>query len=150
MISTTPGGADLPPMSDEVIGYTSAGGPDPADPAAVVAFIVGLMRVYGGGSPYYDEAAMRAIAERDIARTANIASCLTNHFVMDFGEPNRHRLGEIHVPTLVVHGECDPVIPLAHGRALQKEIPGAELLVLDKVGHELPGSSRWRVRAGVL
>jgi len=71
-------------MSDEVIGYTSAGGPDPADPAAVVAFIVGLMRVYGGGSPYYDEAAMRAIAERDIARTANIASCLTNHFVMDF------------------------------------------------------------------
>jgi pimeloyl-ACP methyl ester carboxylesterase len=136
LISTTSGDADLPPMSDEFIRYTSSGGPDPADRAAVVEFIVGLMRVYSGDSPYYDEDAMRALAERDVARTGNIASCLTNHFVIDFGEPVR--FGDIHAPSLVVHGERDPVFPLGHGRALQNAIPGAELLILENAGHELP------------
>jgi pimeloyl-ACP methyl ester carboxylesterase len=125
-------------MSEEFTGYTSSGGPDPADPAAVVEFIVGLMKVYSGGSPYYDEGSMRALAERDVARTASIASCLTNHFVIDVGEPAGARLGEIAAPTLVVHGERDPVFPLAHGQALQQEITGAELLILAQTGHELP------------
>jgi pimeloyl-ACP methyl ester carboxylesterase len=136
LISTTPGGADLPPMSEEFIRHSGSGGPDPSDSAAVVEFIVGLMRVFSGGSPYYDEDAMRALAERDVARTGNIASCLTNHFVIDFGEPVR--FSDIHAPTLVVHGEQDPVFPLDHGRALQDAIRGAELLVLEKAGHELP------------
>ena len=136
MVSTTTGGANLPPMSDEFIRYTSAGGPDPSNPAAVVEFIVGLMKVYSGGSPYYDETAMRALAEQDVARTGNIASCLTNHFVIDFSEPIR--FSEIHQPTLVVHGERDPVFPFGHALALQNEIPGAELLIMKKTGHELP------------
>ena len=33
---------------------------------------------------------------------------------------------------------ADPVFPLGHGEALQRAIPGAELLVLEKAGHELP------------
>ncbi len=136
LVSTTPGSADLPAMSAEFISYTSTSGPDPADHAAVVEFIVGLMRAYSGGSPCYDADAMRALAEQDVARTGNIASCLTNHFVIDFGAPIR--LDEIRAPTLVVHGGYDPVFPLAHGRALHETIPGSELLVLEQAGHELP------------
>lgn len=140
LVSTTPGGtpgrADLPPMSEKFIRYTSSGGPDPADHAAVVDFIVGLAKAYTGDSPYHDEDAMRALAEQDVARTGNIASCLTNHFLIDLGEPVR--LGDIHAPTLVVHGDHDPVFPLAHAHALHKQIPGAELLILDNTGHELP------------
>jgi pimeloyl-ACP methyl ester carboxylesterase len=136
LVSTTPGGADLPPMSEEFTGYVGSGDPDPSDSAAVVEFVVGLMRVYAGRSPSYDEGAMRALAERDVARTGNIASCLTNHFVIDFSEPVR--FSEIDAPTLVVHGQQDPVFPLAHGRALHGQIPGAELLILEKTGHELP------------
>lgn len=51
------------------------------------------------------------------------------------GEPIRHRLAEIKVPTLVVHGEEDPVFPLDHGQALATAIPDAELLVLPESGH---------------
>jgi hypothetical protein len=50
-----------------------------------VEFIVGMTKVYSGGSPYYDEGAMRALAERDVPRTGNIASYLTNHFVIHPG-----------------------------------------------------------------
>jgi pimeloyl-ACP methyl ester carboxylesterase len=50
----------------------------------------------------------------------------------------RARLGQIRVPTLVVHGADDPVFPLGHAKALEREIPGARLLVLNEVGHLVP------------
>jgi pimeloyl-ACP methyl ester carboxylesterase len=137
-IGASPGGPGLPPMSSEFTNYVSSGGPDPSDTAATVDFIVGLVKVYSGGSPYFDEAWMRPRIERDVARTTNIASSQINHFMLDMGEPAGERLGEMTVPTLVVHGEKDPVFPLEHGQAMQKAIPGATLLVLDKAGHELP------------
>ena len=42
------------------------------------------------------------------------------------------------MPTLVVHGDVDPVHPLPHGQALADAIPGATLLVLPHTGHDLP------------
>jgi pimeloyl-ACP methyl ester carboxylesterase len=136
LVSTTPGDPELPPMSPDFLGYVGAGEPDPADPAAVVEYVVGLMRAYSGPSPYFDAAAMRAIAERDLARTRDVAACLTNHFAIDLDVDLR--LGDLAVPTLVVHGELDPVFPLPHGEALRDAIPGARLLVLNEAGHELP------------
>jgi SAM-dependent methyltransferase len=55
--------------------------------------------------------------------------------------PTRPRLSRIAVPTLVVHGTADPLFPLAHGQALAAEIPGAELLTLPGVGHQVPPST---------
>ncbi|MPZ84269.1 MAG: alpha/beta fold hydrolase [Actinophytocola sp.] len=136
LVSTTTGAADLPPMSAGFLRHVGAGGPDPADPAAVVDHIVGLMRAYSGESPYHDENAVRLIAERDVARTRDFAACLTNHFAIELDAPAG--LGDIAVPTLVVHGELDPVFPLPHGQALRDAIPGATLLIMDKAGHELP------------
>lgn len=136
-VSTTPGGDGLPPMSDEFMEYTSRS-PDPSDTRAVVEFITGLMKVYSGGSPYHDERAVRAIAEADVARATNIGSTLANHFMIDFDGPDKGGLDDIAVPTLVVHGERDPVFPLPHGQALRDQVPGAELLVMAKAGHELP------------
>ena len=46
------------------------------------------------------------------------------------------RLDEIRVPTLVVHGEEDPLFPLPLAEAMVAEIPGATLLVEPGVGHE--------------
>lgn len=45
------------------------------------------------------------------------------------------------LPTLVIHGTADPIIPYEHRKALAEAIPGAELLTIDDVGHLvfLPG-----------
>lgn len=48
------------------------------------------------------------------------------------------RLAEVDVPTLVIHGEDDPMLHVEAGRATAATIPGAELVVLADVGHELP------------
>jgi pimeloyl-ACP methyl ester carboxylesterase len=108
--------------------------PEDPDPDRVVEFIVELMRAYAGGSPYFDEARMRALAQRDMARTRDVAACLTNHFVIDTsGEPN------LGAPALIVAGALDPLFPPdPHGLALQAAIPGSELRVLERTGHDLP------------
>ena len=48
------------------------------------------------------------------------------------------RLAKVSCPVLVIHGRVDPLVPLAGGEATAKAIPGAELLVLDDMGHDLP------------
>lgn len=44
----------------------------------------------------------------------------------------------VKAPTLVIHGARDPLMPLSGGRATAKAIPGARLVVLDRLGHSLP------------
>jgi len=136
-VATTPGDEDLPPMSGEFLEYTQ-NDPDPADPAAVVEFIVGLLRRYAGGAAHFDAATTRALAERDVARTRDLAAAVTNHFRMAIDGPAGGGFGDLATPVLVVHGDRDPVYPLAHGRALHEAVPGSTLLVLEGAGHEVP------------
>jgi len=139
LVGTSPGGSDLPPMSEEFLAYVGgARAPDWSDREAVIDHVIGLLRVFSGGSGHFDEAAMRDLVGRDVDRTVNVASSLTNHFAMDVGEPFRDRLGEISIPTLVVHGAKDPVFPLGHALVLEQEIPRTRLLTLEQTGHELP------------
>jgi 3-oxoadipate enol-lactonase len=49
----------------------------------------------------------------------------------------RERLAEVEVPTLVLHGEDDGLVPCAAGRELAGRIPGAQLTVLPGCGHVL-------------
>jgi pimeloyl-ACP methyl ester carboxylesterase len=52
-------------------------------------------------------------------------------------------VGVITAPTLVMHGTDDPLFPIGHGEALAREIPGATLVPLPKVGHEFPPEPVW-------
>lgn len=46
-------------------------------------------------------------------------------------------LAEVRMPTLVVHGERDPIFPVEHGRRLVQLIPSAKGLFLADAGHVL-------------
>lgn len=48
------------------------------------------------------------------------------------------RLAGVRAPTLVIHGDSDPLIPPAAGRATAAAIPGARLELLAGMGHDLP------------
>jgi pimeloyl-ACP methyl ester carboxylesterase len=140
LISTSPGsGSDLPSMSDELRAYFAQPPPQPdwSDRDAVIDYLVEDERVYAARSRPFDEAARRELAGRTFDRSIDLAST-ANHFLLEGGESSRERLGEIRVPTLVLHGTEDPLFPVGHARALASEIPGAELLLLERTGHELP------------
>ena len=47
-------------------------------------------------------------------------------------------LQRITAPTLVVHGSADPLVAPSGGRATARAIPGAQLLMIEGMGHDLP------------
>lgn len=47
-------------------------------------------------------------------------------------------LGQLKLPTLVIHGVMDPLVQLSGGEATAAAIPGADLLVIDTMGHDVP------------
>jgi pimeloyl-ACP methyl ester carboxylesterase len=141
LISTSPGsGPGLPETSEELRAHfaRATAEPDWSDRAAVVDYIVEDARAYAGKSRPFDEAAWRDLAGRDFDRSINLASSMKNHFLIDGAGSWRERLGEMRIPTLVLHGTEDPLFPYGHGVALANEIPGAQLVPLEQTGHELP------------
>ncbi len=48
------------------------------------------------------------------------------------------RLHSLHLPAMVIHGLADKMVHVSGGRATAAAIPGAELLVIDAMGHDLP------------
>jgi len=146
LLASTPGGPghdadDLPGMTDELAAALLEGpregeaeaATEPGDP---VSELVDGERPFAGTLPF-DEPRWRSVAERSIARARSIASA-ENHYAIDPGPPWRHRLPSVLAPTLVLHGTADPMLPLAHGEALAREISGARLLTLAGAGHEPP------------
>ena len=134
------GGSELPPMSDAMrAAFNDAGDePDWADREATIAFLIEAERPYAGARGI-DEDELRAIMATAYDRSSSLASA-NNHFIVDGSDIERARLAEITAPTLVVHGTADPLFPSAHGEALAREIPGAQLLLIEGLGHEFP---RW-------
>jgi pimeloyl-ACP methyl ester carboxylesterase len=147
LISTSPGsGPDLPAMSKELRAYFAEPPPQPdwSDRDAVIDYLVEDERVYAARSRPFDETARRELAGRNFDRSIDLASSMTNHFLLDGGGSVRERLDQIHAPALVIHGEEDPLFPPAHGQALAEELPNARLLMLEQTGHELPRAT-WDV-----
>jgi pimeloyl-ACP methyl ester carboxylesterase len=116
--------------------------PDWSDRAAVVDYVVDDLRAHESSIPS-DEAELRALVARVVDRTVNMESSMTNHFVLDDGQPVQGVLGDITAPTLVLHGTEDPLFPIAHGEALAAAIPNARLLPLEGMGHQVPPRPLW-------
>ncbi|MGO1947773.1 alpha/beta fold hydrolase [Brachybacterium tyrofermentans] len=127
-------------------------GPDWTDRAAVAEFAAAGAEILGD-----DPAAARATAGRIHDRTASAdpAAHQADQLGMVFSRLDcaprwRERLPELTVPTLVVHGRRDPFFPLGNGEALAREIPDAQLLVLDQAATTIPGSAAGEVAAAML
>jgi pimeloyl-ACP methyl ester carboxylesterase len=147
LVSTSPGsGDDLPPPTERARAAFSDPPPDPdwSDVDAVVEYLVDAERPFAGPDTF-DEVYSRDLARRVVARTRNVESATKNHWILEGGAELRSGLGRITAPTLVIHGTEDPAFPPGHGEALAREIGGAELLLLDGVGHQMPPPSTWDV-----
>jgi pimeloyl-ACP methyl ester carboxylesterase len=141
LISTSPSGGDpdLPEMSAETgAEFAAVASPDWSDRAAVIDYQLQLARVCASRSSPFDEEELRRLAGRVLDRTSNVEASMTNHDFLKGADPWRERLRDLDVPTLVIHGTEDPVLPYGHALALAREIRGAELLPLERTGHELP------------
>ena len=130
-------GADL---LDDALGVLDAYGIAAAHIAAI-DFRVGYTRVLAGGIREFDEAAARALMQREVDRARDF-SAMQNHDLIAGDERRLGPLSSITARTLVIHGTADPMFPIEHGRALAEEIPGARLLPLEGAGHGVAPADR--------
>lgn len=143
----TPGGPDrpeLPPMSEELARKFEEPqpGPDWSDRESVIAYFLAGEHTFAGTVPV-DEQRVRRVAGRAFDRSP-VPAAAANHWLLDDGkEPAELSLGDITAPTLVLHGTHDPLFPYAHGDALAREIPGATLVPLPGMGHQMPPPELW-------
>lgn len=94
------------------------------------------------GSPGYpaDPEELRDKVVRDFERMHYPAGFARQIAAITVGGDRRKRLATITVPTLVVHGTDDPLVPVEGGRDTAASIPGAVLHELAGMGHDLPGA----------
>ena len=100
--------------------------------------IVAARRVIGSPGYEMDEGLVRELATRAHRRGIN-PDGTQRQLVASICSGNRtERLGEVGVPTVVLHGADDPLIDVSGGRATAAAIPGADLVVIEGWGHDLP------------
>ncbi|MCF2151894.1 alpha/beta fold hydrolase [Desmonostoc muscorum LEGE 12446] len=127
----------IPGIDSSVLEYhAKASELDWANREAVIEYQIGAWRLISGSAHAFDESAIRELAGADFDRTPNLKTTF-NHALLQGGEKWFNRLHEIAVPTLVIHGTEDCVLPYAHSLVLQAQIQDAVLLPLPGTGHEL-------------
>ncbi|AHH19515.1 alpha/beta hydrolase family protein [Nocardia nova SH22a] len=152
-VAPGPVDADLPDHDPAVMaGLFSRSLPDWTDRDSVTAFAAEGAVGLGNDS---DEAAATAGRIWDRTPSSDRAVHEANQLGMVFSRIDcaprwRERLGELDVPTLVVHGRADPFFPVGNGKVLAAEIPSARLLVLDDMGTALRDSTADRIAAAML
>ncbi|MEV0900287.1 alpha/beta hydrolase [Actinoplanes sp. NPDC049802] len=95
---------------------------------------VALFRVMNGDVRPFDEPATRAMLEHCWARATD-PSAAAHHHLMDYEKVVGTPLPAITVPTVIIHGDQDPIFTLDHAEALAEAIPGARLHVVEGMGH---------------
>jgi pimeloyl-ACP methyl ester carboxylesterase len=136
-IMSSSGASDLPP-------------PDPPALASITAVPVSQTRadmlVHLGaswdliGGPHFKSTAvgMGRKTEAAFDRGRHPAGIL-RQLAAIMGDTGRaDSLPEIRTPTLVIHGDADPLVPLVCGEDTARRIPGATLKVMPNMGHDLP------------
>ena len=101
-----------------------------------VAQSVAASRITHGS--LFDEAEVEAVARESYDRCVHPLGGAFQTAAMAATGDRTDRLRHLDVPTLVVHGRQDPLIPLACGEHTAATIPGADLLVFGQMGHDIP------------
>lgn len=104
----------------------------------VVEQRVKAARVVGSPGYEFDEAAARELARRAYDRDHDPVGIARTAVAVVASGDRTERLRKLDVPTLVIHGADDPMCDVSGGRATADAIPGAELVIIEGMGHNLP------------
>ncbi|MET0424073.1 MAG: alpha/beta hydrolase [Actinoplanes sp.] len=112
--------------------------PPAATREEVIAGGVAAARVIGSPGYPADEQELRRRATAKLERSFRPQGTLRQYAAIVASPDRTAALAGVTTPTLVIHGEADPLIDVSGGRATAAAIPDAELLVVPGMGHDLP------------
>jgi pimeloyl-ACP methyl ester carboxylesterase len=140
-IYSNTGNPELPQPKPEVLSALIA--PPPAERTANIEHMTGVFKMITGQGFLLDEEWTR----RKMA--ACYDRCFYPHgvgrqLIAIMAQNNRKAaLASIKVPVLVIHGTDDPLAPVEGGKETAAAIPGAQLILIKGMGHDLPHGGAW-------
>jgi pimeloyl-ACP methyl ester carboxylesterase len=117
--------------------------PPPQDRDGYIQHAVEVFRAFSGGSDKFDGTLERELAVNSYERSFYPLGFVRQLAAILASGDRSERLASVTAPTLVIHGADDPLVPLAHGRATARVIPGAKLLVVEGLGHGIAYPTLW-------
>ncbi len=144
LLCTTPGGSEAVPAAPEVLAALVQGGDDPATVYRRSAWFL-----------YGDDTRSRhpERIEEDLEHRMRIPTRPTGYLAQLQAAMSHDAwddLPGLRVPTLVLHGDADVLVPTENGRRLAARIPGAELVLVPGAGHMLQADGGDLVREALL
>ncbi len=140
------GNPALPQAEPDVMAMMMRPAPDPAaDQAGFLAHSLAFAQRIAGTGHWFDVETHRALVLAEVARAHDPDGAGRQIAAMAVAGDRRSRLATIGVPTLVIHGADDPLIPPACGADTAASIPGAEFMLIDGMGHYVPVALHRRI-----
>lgn len=140
-IYSTTGNPEVPQPKPEVTGLLIA--PPPREREANVEHMLHVFNTIAGSGFPFDEQWTRRIMAESYDRSF-YPQGMVRQLVAVLTQENRvPDLASVTVPTLVVHGTDDPLVPVEGGKDTARAVPGADLMLIEGMGHDLPHGGAW-------
>jgi pimeloyl-ACP methyl ester carboxylesterase len=111
--------------------------PAPTREGRITQAIAGRRVLVGPADPF-DETFERMRAGRAFDRMYYPVGTGRQLLAVIASEARLERLKQVKVPTVVIHGTDDPLVPLENGRLVAGAVPGARMIEIEGMGHDLP------------
>ena len=137
-IMSSTGNPDLPGPADETVAALIASMMVPGDTETIIEQNIRTAKIFGG--PHFDSAihGIGRFARSAVERSHRPDGIMRQLAAILTAADRRPALAKLAVPTLVIHGNADPLVPAEAGRDTADAIAGAKYLEIDKLGHDLP------------
>jgi pimeloyl-ACP methyl ester carboxylesterase len=138
-IFSTTGNPALPRSTPEALAVITTRAPDPnRNIEAYLDHMVRNARTIGSPGYPIDESLLRERLLADVRRAYEPLGVARQIAAVTANGDRRTKLARIKAPTVVLHGDSDPLVPVEGGRDTAANIPGAELRIVPGMGHDLP------------
>lgn len=135
-IMSTTGNQKLPPSKPEAMEFLIK--PVPKEREEYIEYSVKMCRVFAGKGFEFDEQRMRDLMTRAYDRCFCPRGVMRQIMAVTAHGSRKEALASVKTPTLVIHGGDDPLVPVEGGKDTAEAVPGAELLIIEGMGHDLP------------
>jgi pimeloyl-ACP methyl ester carboxylesterase len=112
--------------------------PAPEDRDKYIEYSVQIWRILNGPSMAFDEEFYRQRSARAYDRNFYPAGVGRQLSAIMASGSREEELKTVEIPTLVIHGDADPFIPVEAGKYTAKTIPNAKLMIVEGMGHNIP------------
>lgn len=140
-IYSTTGDPELPQPRSDVMQLLMT--PTPLERIAAIEHSMKVFKKISGSGFPFDEAWHRNVLERSYDRSFYPPGVIRQFTAILTQQNRKHALSSLTIPTLVVHGTDDPLVPIECGKDTARAIPGSEFLSIEGMGHDLPHGEAW-------